>query len=80
MFDMQPYKAPDPNGFQPLFYQKLWSKVGNEVASEVLKCLNQRVLPPELNETFIVLIPKVDNLKTLNHFPPISLCNAVYKI
>jgi hypothetical protein len=30
--------------------------------------------------TFIVLIPKVHNPVSFNHFHPISLCNVVYKI
>lgn len=31
LFDMQPYKAPDLDGFQPLFYEKLWPMVRSTV-------------------------------------------------
>ena len=34
----------------------------------------------EINRTFIILIPKSDNLESPNHYRPISLCNAYYKI
>jgi len=37
-------------------------------------------MPLSLNSTFIILIPKKDNLDSLDNFRPISLCNCVYKI
>lgn len=33
-----------------------------------------------LNETNLVLIPKIDHPETMNHYRPISLCNFSYKI
>ena len=33
-----------------------------------------------LNATFIALIPKSNNLSSLDEFRPISLCNGIYKI
>ncbi|KAF5452346.1 hypothetical protein F2P56_027353 [Juglans regia] len=36
--------------------------------------------PDDLNETFVVLIPKDKKSENMKDFRPISLCNAVYKI
>ena len=38
------------------------------------------VMPDGINDTTIVLIPKVRFSKELKDFRPISLCNVVYKI
>lgn len=45
IFNLNPYKAPGPNGYQPLFYQKLWYIVGGDVSIEVLHFLNHNLVP-----------------------------------
>jgi hypothetical protein len=37
-------------------------------------------MPPAVNETAIVLLPKKDDPEVLKDFRPISLCNVIYKI
>ena len=56
-----------------------WDVVGADVISCVLDVLNSSVLPCELNDTYICLIPKVASPKKITEFRPISLCNVVYK-
>ncbi|XP_075650090.1 uncharacterized protein LOC142620636 [Castanea sativa] len=37
---MEPLKAPGPDGLPPLFYQKSWPSIGEDVLSAILNCLN----------------------------------------
>lgn len=54
-------KAPGPDGFNPGFFQFFWDIVGKDVIDFFLDCLNNQVLPDGLNDTNVVLIPKVKN-------------------
>lgn len=60
---MSPLKSPSLDGYRALFYQKYWHIIGSSVISCVLNFLSNRVLPSELNYTYIVLIPKVKHPK-----------------
>ncbi|KAG2667144.1 hypothetical protein I3760_15G097700 [Carya illinoinensis] len=56
--EMNPTKAPGPDGMAPLFYQKYWAIVGGDVARAVLDVLNTGSFPSLLNYTYVTLIPK----------------------
>ena len=53
---MYPFKAPGPDGMPPLFYQHFWSTSGVVVTKTVLDFLNHVIVPPNFNETRIVLM------------------------
>ncbi|XP_074265047.1 uncharacterized protein LOC141587463 [Silene latifolia] len=55
---MNPLKAPGPDGMNGLFYQTYWSIIGPEVIRTVLSILRGNRSPEEFNKTNIVLIPK----------------------
>ena len=38
----------------------------------------KEIMPPNINATFITLIPKKDKPESYDDFHPISLCNMVY--
>jgi hypothetical protein len=80
LFQMFPTKAPEPNGFPAHFFQRHWELCGKEVTSVVLRILRGGDDASEINNTFIVLIPKVVSTEELGQFRPISLCNVLYKI
>ena len=77
---MQDLKAPGPDGFPALFYKQLWPTMENDVVKAVTSFFILGSMPKEVNCSLIVLIPKISNPTSVNHFRPISLCNMVYKI
>jgi len=80
LFQMFPTKAPRPDGFPAHFFQHHWEVCGDEGTEVVLRMLRREDDPAAINNTSIVLIPKVKQPDELGQFRPISLCNVVYKI
>ena len=80
LFGMQDLKAPGPDGFLAIFYKKCWPTVSDAVINAVTSFFTKGTMPREVNCSLIVLIPKISNPSTVNHFRPISLCNVIYKI
>jgi len=81
LMDMDPSKAPGPDGMSLKFFQFLWDTVGDKIfiASKNIfkgKC----ALPADLNHTNRVLIPKCQHPKCMGELRPISLCNVLYRI
>jgi hypothetical protein len=80
LFQIGPLKAPGVDGFPARFFQRNWGILKDEIIAAVKKFFKEGVMPSEINETVIVLIPKNNDPETLKDFRPISLCNVVYKI
>uniref|UniRef100_A0A453T663 Reverse transcriptase domain-containing protein n=1 Tax=Aegilops tauschii subsp. strangulata TaxID=200361 RepID=A0A453T663_AEGTS len=57
-----------------------WEIYGEDVTKAVLDIVEGKELSRSINETVLVLIPKVKNPTLLSQFRPISLCNVLYKI
>ena len=80
IFQMGALKSPSPDGFQALFFQKYWDVVDLDVTAATLSFLNKGNFIDDINQTFIVLIPKIKAPKDMKHFRSISLCNVFCKI
>ena len=74
-----PYKAPGPDGCQVLFFQKFWETTSNNLMHLVLNVLRGCNFSKDLNETSLVVIPKVPNSQIVTQLKPIGLCNIAYK-
>ena len=46
---MHPIKSPDPDGMPPIFFQKYWNIVSQNVSDCILNILNTRMMPLEMN-------------------------------
>ena len=73
-------KSPGPDGLPVLFYNNFLDLVGDEVCDLVVRFLNFRGMPNNINDTTVVLILKVKKPKEMKDLRPISLCNISYKL
>jgi len=80
VFSIGATKAPGPDGFTGVFYQKYWTLIKPVVLSCVWNFFNKHHLLKEHNHTFIALVPKQLGPSMVHHFRPINLCNFIYKI
>ena len=80
VFSLHADKAPGPDGFSAGFFHTHWETIGADIVREVQEFFETSKLPPSINETFIRLIPKIQNPKTVADYRPIALCNVYYKI
>ncbi|EEC68693.1 hypothetical protein OsI_37162 [Oryza sativa Indica Group] len=80
LFQIGPLKAPGPDGFPARFYQRNWGIIKEDIISAVSKFFQTGCMPEGVNNTTIVLIPKIEQPMELKDFRPISLCNVLYKV
>lgn len=77
IFSIGKTKAPGSDRLSALFYHNFWDICKEDVYRMVMEAFDSINLPPNLNETFIVLIPKVQS-SCVNHLRLISLCNTLF--
>jgi hypothetical protein len=80
LYQMDPLKAPGPDGFPACFFQQNWEILHKEVFDAIKFFFDTCQLDVSINYTVIALIPKTKNPKSVLDFRPISLCNVVYKV
>ena len=68
LFQIGPLKAPGKDGFPARFYQRNWAVVKGEIIAAVMGFFITGVMPEGVNDTAIVLIPKVQFPKELKDF------------
>nr|GEV29351.1 RNA-directed DNA polymerase, eukaryota [Tanacetum cinerariifolium] len=73
-------KSPGPNGFSFEFFRKFWDLIGPDMYIAVEWFFTHNSFSRGCNASFISLIPKVHDPKSLNDFRPISLIGSLYKV
>lgn len=77
---MKSSASPGPDGLNAAFFKSAWSWISQDVHDLVTNFYSTIFLHPDLNQTFITLIPKKMQLVVPQDFRPISLCNVIYKL
>ncbi|GAA0170746.1 hypothetical protein LIER_41014 [Lithospermum erythrorhizon] len=72
-------KAPRPDGLSLEFYKDAWNVVGDSVVDAVQSFFQIGDMPKAMNSTSLILIPKVQQSKTMRNFKSIACYNVLYK-
>lgn len=73
-------KVPGPNGFNFSFIKKMWDLIKNDIITLMKDFWQNAIIAPQLNSTFLTLIPKVDSPVDMSEYRPISMAGSLYKI
>ncbi|CAL1395263.1 unnamed protein product [Linum trigynum] len=73
-------KASGKDGSNTMFYQRCWNLVGSAVVDFAQACWSDPARIQAVNETILVLIPKIHRPTLIEQFRPISFCNVSYKM
>lgn len=78
-FEMHSHKFAGPYGFNPVFYKRFWDLIGDDIYLNDVAWLNQVFFPPNLNSTYIAMIPKIGNPSSMKDLRPMSLFSVTTK-
>lgn len=80
LFSVGSLKSPGPDDFHSRFYKNQWDLLKGDLVPFIEKIFQSGCVPHGLNDTNIILIPKIDSPISIKKFRPISLCNTIYKV
>jgi len=73
-------KAPGPDVVLSRFFQRNWGLLKEDIVHAAQVFFNEGKMLDGVNDTAVVLIPKVMHPETLKDYRPINLCNVLYKV
>jgi hypothetical protein len=79
MFQMEKYKAADPDGLPIEFYQECWEFIRHDILPLFSEFHARTLDIKRLNYAIITLIPKVKEAVKIQQYRHICLLNCIYK-
>lgn len=73
-------KAPGPDGINAGVLKSMWSVIKKDIEELFQSLYQNNLIPPGLNSSFLVLIPKSKDAKSPKDYRPISLMKAAMKL
>jgi hypothetical protein len=77
---MRSNATPGPDGLNVAFYKSSWTLVKHDVYKVVTDFYTHATISPDINKTFISLIPKKIQPLVPHDYRSIGICKAIYKI
>lgn len=73
-------KAPMLDGFSMLFYQECWETIKTDLMGDFKEFFHRGEMCKFVKLTFIVLVPKKEDVSSLSDYRPINLVSSLQKI
>jgi hypothetical protein len=73
-------KAPGPDGFNTTFFERACPIIKHDMYNFCEEFFQLKVDLESVNNSYITLVPKKDDLEKVNDFRPISLVNSIPKL
>lgn len=80
VFSIGAFKAPGPDGLNGLFFHSQWDYIKDLVKDVFKEVFEDRKKLRLINQTMIVMIPKVERPENVKQFRPINLYNVIFKV
>ncbi|KAL8123355.1 hypothetical protein AgCh_011356 [Apium graveolens] len=77
---LSPEKSPGPDGFNIGAIKSMWSVLKGKLFQSLVKFSQSGSIPAVMNSSFIALVPKVVQPRSVSDYSPISLINSSSKI
>lgn len=79
IFSIPDDKSPGPDGFTSGFFRDTWAIIHKEVCYAIKDFFRHGKILREINNTMIILVPKIPCPKVVADYRPIACCNVIYK-